>query len=68
MTNHKKPPENTGDAAPEAAAQELLEWRDLQNAQIDSMMHVWDNPEDEVWNDPDIPAWVADIDLTRIEP
>jgi len=32
-------------------AQELLEWRDLQNAQIDSMRHVWDNPEDEVWND-----------------
>jgi len=35
----------------ELDAQELLEWRDLQNAQIDSMMHVWDNPEDEVWND-----------------
>ena len=51
MTNHKKPPENAGDAAPEDTAQELLEWRDLQNAQIDSMMHVWDNPEDEVWND-----------------
>ena len=51
MTNNKKPPENTGDATPEDAAQELLEWRDLQNAQIDSMMHVWDNPEDEVWND-----------------
>jgi hypothetical protein len=32
-------------------AQELLEWRDLKNAQIDSMMHVWDNPEDERWND-----------------
>jgi len=31
--------------------QELLEWRDLQNAQIESMMHVWDNPEDECWND-----------------
>jgi hypothetical protein len=31
-------------------ALELLEWRDLQNAQMDSMMHVWDNPEDEVWN------------------
>ena len=32
-------------------AQELLELRDLQNAQIDSMKHVWDNPEDECWND-----------------
>lgn len=32
-------------------AQDLLEWRDLQNAQIDSMKHVWDNPEDECWND-----------------
>ena len=31
--------------------QELLEWRDLQNAQITSMTHVWDNPEDERWND-----------------
>ena len=32
-------------------AQDLLAWRDLQNAQIDAMMHVWDNPQDEVWND-----------------
>ena len=57
MTTHNKPPpENTGDAAPDAA-QELLEHRDLQNALIDSMMDVWDNPEDEVWNDPDIPGW-----------
>jgi hypothetical protein len=31
--------------------QELLEWRDLQNAQIESMKHVWDNPDDERWND-----------------
>lgn len=31
--------------------EELAQWRDLQNAQIDSMQHVWDNPEDEVWND-----------------
>ena len=31
--------------------QELLEWRDMQNAQITSMTHVWDNPEDERWND-----------------
>lgn len=51
MINNRKPPENTGDAAPEDAGQELLEWRDLQNAQIISMMHVWDNPQDEVWND-----------------
>jgi hypothetical protein len=21
------------------------------SAQIESMMHVWDNPEDEIWND-----------------
>lgn len=31
-------------------AQELLEWRDLQNAQVESLKHVWDNPEDECWN------------------
>ncbi len=37
--------------APEPDAQELLEWRDLQAAQITSMQHVWDNPEDEHWND-----------------
>jgi len=34
----------------ELDAQELLEWYDLQNAQIDSMKHVWDNPDDECWN------------------
>ena len=54
-TNAKLPPENTGGAAPEDAAQELLEHRDLQNAQIGSMTHVWDNPEDEVWNDLELP-------------
>lgn len=44
-------------------AQELLEWRDLQNAQMTAMVHVWDNPEDDCWNDlpglesqPDDPA------------
>jgi hypothetical protein len=37
-------------------ALELLEWRDLQNAQMDCMMHVWDNPEDEVWNDAPVDA------------
>lgn len=46
-TNEKSSPENTGDAAPEDVAQELLEHRDLQNAQVVSMMHVWDNPVDE---------------------
>ena len=51
MTNSTKPPESTGDAAPEDTAQELLELHDLQNAQLDSMQHVWDNPQDEVWND-----------------
>lgn len=30
--------------------QELVEHRDLQAAQQDAMYHVWDNPEDEVWN------------------
>ncbi len=39
------------DSPKSADEQELLEWRDLQNAQIDSMKHVWDNPEDEIWND-----------------
>ena len=42
------------------AAQELLEHHDLQNAQIDSMVHVWDNPEDEVWNNPEISGWEVD--------
>ena len=56
-TNKRSQPENTSDATPEDAAQELLEHRDLQNAQILSMMDVWDNPEDDVWNDPDIPGW-----------
>ncbi|MBK7051991.1 MAG: hypothetical protein KAY39_00215 [Burkholderiaceae bacterium] len=52
MTANPKPPsENTGEAASTGDDQELLEWRDLQDAQIDSMQHVWDNPEDEVWND-----------------
>ena len=27
------------------------EWHDLQNAQLLPMQGVWDNPEDEVWND-----------------
>lgn len=39
------------DTNQELDSQEQLEWRDLQNAQIDSLQHVWDNPEDEVWND-----------------
>jgi hypothetical protein len=51
-----KPPKADENIGPDAA-QELLEHRDLQNALIDSMMDVWDNPEDEVWNDPDIPGW-----------
>ena len=54
-TNGKSSPENTGVAAPEDVAQELLEHRDLQNAQIVSMMHIWDNPEDEAWNDIELP-------------
>lgn len=31
--------------------QEMAEHRDLQNAQQTAMNHVWDNKEDEVWND-----------------
>ena len=62
MTNNKEPPpESTGDAAPEDEAQELLEWRDLQNAQMDSMLHLWDNPEDEQWNNPGIPGWEVNV-------
>ena len=38
-------------------ALELVEWHDLQNAQVISLMDVWDNPEDECWNNPDIPGW-----------
>ena len=51
MTFNKPAAENTNDAMSDEPESELLEWRDLQNAQITSMMHVWDNPEDEVWND-----------------
>ena len=32
------------------ALSELMEHRDLQNAQVKSMAHIWDNPEDERWN------------------
>ncbi len=32
-------------------AQELLEWRDLQDAQIVALADVWDNAEDDCWND-----------------
>lgn len=27
------------------------EWHDLQNAQASALDDVWNNPEDEVWND-----------------
>jgi len=27
------------------------EWHDLQNAQASALGNLWDNPEDEVWND-----------------
>lgn len=49
---------------PEQAAREVLdfvgyirergqsaEWRDLMNAQSASLAPVWENTEDEVWND-----------------
>lgn len=28
---------------------------ELMSAQADAMRHVWDNPDDEVWND--VPTW-----------
>ncbi len=31
--------------------QERAEWQDLVQAQSSAMKAVWDNPEDEVWND-----------------
>jgi hypothetical protein len=31
--------------------QEREEWEDLMNAQSESMKSIWDNPEDEAWND-----------------
>jgi hypothetical protein len=31
--------------------QERADWRDLMNAQAASLAPVWDNAEDEVWND-----------------
>lgn len=52
---------------PESDTQELLEWRDLQNAQIESMRHVWDNPEDEVWNDIPAGAVAPESDRQRFE-
>ena len=63
-TQMPKPDENN---APDPE-QELLEHRDLQNAQIDSMMHVWDNPEDEHWNNPDIPGWEVNASKPSDEP
>ena len=27
------------------------EWQDLQNAQLSALADLWDNDEDEVWND-----------------
>ena len=38
------------------ALNELMEHRDLQNAQAGSMAHIWDNPADERWNDLPLPA------------
>ncbi len=31
--------------------QERAEWEDLMRAQATAFKAVWDNPEDEVWND-----------------
>ena len=33
------------------ARQERGEWRDLMHAQSTALTAVWDNPEDEAWND-----------------
>jgi hypothetical protein len=33
------------------ARQEREEWRDLANAQSASLASLWDNKEDEAWND-----------------
>ncbi|MBV5275388.1 MAG: DUF2281 domain-containing protein [Lamprocystis purpurea] len=30
---------------------ERVEWEDLMGAQAASLAAVWDNPDDEVWND-----------------
>jgi hypothetical protein len=30
---------------------ERAEWRDLMNAQSESLAPVWDNPADQVWDD-----------------
>ena len=49
MTTIPKTPDDRENL--DLAAQQLLELHDLQDAQIDAMMHVWDNPQDEVWND-----------------
>jgi hypothetical protein len=29
---------------------EVDEWNDLKNAQMESLSDIWDNDEDEVWN------------------
>ena len=39
---------------------ELMEHRDLQNAQVGSMAHIWDNAADERWNDLPVPTDEAD--------
>ena len=39
---------------------EVLKWRDLQNAQMLSLADIWDNPEDERWNDLPLSADEAD--------
>lgn len=31
--------------------QERAEWEDLMRAQATGLTSIWDNPEDEVWND-----------------
>ena len=33
------------------ARQEPREWRDLINAQYTALTAVWDNPDDDAWND-----------------
>ena len=51
MTNTPATPEDEG-----MKPDEILEWRDLQDAQMTALQHVWDNPDDECWNEEALPV------------
>ena len=57
MTNTPAEPEDE-----DMALRELMEHRDLQKAQVESMAHIWDNPEDERWND--LPLIASDASVS----